>query len=168
MEIINEFVIHPVLLIAQIVNFLIILYILKRFAYKPILELLKKREEEIKKGLSDAQEARELLEKAEERERELLRKAQSEAKKLLDDARKVRDEMMQKSQDATRKEADRLLKEAREQISFETREAEKRLSAHVSDLAIQFLERSIEGVFDEKDQDIVMRSAIKRLRTKKN
>jgi F-type H+-transporting ATPase subunit b len=168
MEIIKNFGIDWVLLGAQAINFLIIAYILKRFAYKPILGILKQRQETVKKGLKDAEEAQRLLDKATEKEREILRKAQSEAKKLLDDAKSQRDELLHKSEEMTRKEADRMLKEAREQIAYDTREAERRLTSHVSELAMQFLQRSLEEVFDENEQEIVMRSALKRIKTKKN
>ncbi len=168
MEIIKEFGIDWVLLGAQVINFLIIAYILKRFAYKPILGILKQRQETIKKGLKDAEEAQRLLDKATEKEREILRKAQNEAKKLLDDAKSQRTEMLRQSEETTRKEADRMLKEAREQIAYDTREAERRLTSHVSELAMQFLQRSLEEVFDENEQEIVMRSALKRIKTKKN
>jgi F-type H+-transporting ATPase subunit b len=168
MKIIDQLGIDPILLAAQIVNFLIILYILKRFAYKPILTLLKTRQNTIQKGLKDAEEAHKLLEKTSEREKEVLRKAHSEAKKMLDDARAQGVELLQKSEVSTKKEAERILKDAREQIAFETREAEKRLSAHVSELAMHFLQRSLEEVFDQNEQEVVMRSAMKKLKTKKN
>lgn len=168
MEILSKFGIDWVLLLAQIINFLIIFYVLKRFAYKPILALLNKRRETIEKGLKDADEAERLLDKATEREKEILRKAQLEAKKLLDDAKSQRVEMMRHSEETTRKEADRMLKEAREQISFEAREAEKRLSSHVSELAMHFLQHSLEEVFTENEQEIVMRQALKKMKTKKN
>ncbi|MBU2632677.1 F0F1 ATP synthase subunit B, partial [Patescibacteria group bacterium] len=48
MEIVKQFGLDPVLLVAQIVNFLILLFILKKLLYKPVLELLKKREDTIK------------------------------------------------------------------------------------------------------------------------
>lgn len=168
MEIIHEFGIDWPLLVAQIINFLIILYILKRFAYKPILAALKNRQTTIQKGLKDAEEANRLLEKTTEREKEVLRKAHVEAKKLLDDTKAQSLEMLQKSEESTRKEADRILKEAREQIAFESREAEKRLSAHVSELAMHFLQRSLEEVFDQNEQEVVMRAALKKFKTKKN
>lgn len=168
MEIIKDFGIDWVLLGAQAINFLIIAYILKRFAYKPILGVLQERQNTIKKGLKDAEEAQQLLDQATEKERAILRKAQNEAKKLLDDARAQRDEVLRQSEETTRKEADRMLREAREQIAFDTREAERRLSAHVSELAMQFLQRSLEEVFDENEQEIVMRQALKRIKTKKN
>ena len=61
MEIINNFGLDPLLLGAQIVNFLIIFFILKRFAYKPVLDILKKREDSIKEGLRQAEEGKKIL-----------------------------------------------------------------------------------------------------------
>ena len=61
MNIFQNFGVNPILLLAQIVNFLIILYVLKRFMYKPVLNILKNREDEIKKGIEDAQIAEEKL-----------------------------------------------------------------------------------------------------------
>ena len=57
MEILENFGLNPMLLIAQIVNFLIVLFILKKFLYKPVLEMLKKRQTTIKDGLKQAEEA---------------------------------------------------------------------------------------------------------------
>lgn len=168
MEIIQNFGIDPVLLAAQIVNFLIILYILKRFAYKPILDLLKNRQRTIKTGLQQADEARELLEKATEKEKDILKKAQLEAKKLLDDTKKQRLEMQTQTEQMTKREAERILKEAQEQIVFETQQAEKRLSAHISQLAVQFLERSVADIFSEEDQERIMKNALRRMKEKAN
>ena len=75
MEILKNLGFDPVMLAAQIVNFLIILYLLKRFLYKPILEMLKKREDSIKEGLKQAEEARITLEKTLQEEKKILSKA---------------------------------------------------------------------------------------------
>ncbi|MDP3941653.1 MAG: ATP synthase F0 subunit B, partial [bacterium] len=87
MEILDKFGIDPVLLVAQFINFGIILYVLKKFLYKPVMMMLKTRRDEIQKGLTDAEKAAKLLEEASEKEKKLLRNAQQEAKKLLSDAR---------------------------------------------------------------------------------
>src|SRR5216117_3381702 len=87
-QLINNFGINTYLLIAQIVNFLIILYLLKRFAYKPIMELLEKRRKTIEEGEKNAAKAEKALQEATEKEKEILRKAQNESKKILSDANK--------------------------------------------------------------------------------
>lgn len=166
MELLHEFGFDPILLIAQIVNFLIVLWILKKFLYKPLLDTLKTRRETIAKGLKDAEEARLMYEKAEERESEILKKAQAEAKKLLEDAKKQHTEMLHTAEENAKNQADIILKEAREQIAFEARETEKRLSGHISQLAVQFLQKSLENAFTEKEQEVIMRQAMKNLKGK--
>ena len=168
MEILGNFGINWFLLSAQIVNFLLIFYLVKRFALKPILELLKKRENTIKEGLQQAEEARVLLEQASEKERDLLKKAQTEAKALLADAKREREEMLAESEERTRKQAEKMLAEARDQITLETQAAEKRLSAHVSELASLMLQKSVTELFTEKDQKNVLDNALKKLEKKTN
>lgn len=166
MEILGKFGINPVLLVAQIVNFLIIFYIIKKFALKPILHMLRNREKTIKEGLQQAEHAKKLLEEASEKEKVVLKKAQAEARELLDEAKKHRDELLAETKIKTKAQAEKILSEAREQISFETREAEKRLTAHVLQLAVQLLRESSAELFTEKEQDALMARAVKNLKKK--
>lgn len=168
MEIAQQFGIDPILLAAQIINFLIVLYILKRLLYKPVLQMLRNREQTIKDGLRQAEEARIALERATEKERELLKKAQTEAKKLLDETKNQRIQMMAEAEKMTKQQAETILKEARSQIAFETAEAERRLSAHISQLAVTFLQKSITDLFSEEDQKLIMKNALKKMKEKVN
>src|SRR5690242_6061309 len=88
MGIVEQFGIEPLLLASQVFNFLVLLYILKRFLYKPVLEILKKREEKIKQGLHDAALAQKRLEEAAKKEQEILAKANKQAREFLDEAKK--------------------------------------------------------------------------------
>jgi len=168
MEIAQQFGINWILLAAQIINFLIVLYVLKRLLYKPVLQMLKNREQTIKEGLKQAEDARIALERAAEKEREILTKAQTEAKKLLDETRAQRAEMMTETEKMTKKQAEAILKEARNQIAFEAAEAERRLSAHISQLAVTFLQKSISELFTEDDQELIMKNALKKLKEEAN
>lgn len=166
MDIFSQFGLNPLLLVAQIINFLILFWILKKFLYKPLLDTLKERREAIAKGLKEAEDARLMYEKAEEREREILKKAQNESKKLLEEAKKQHADMLQKAQEDAKNQADTILKEAREQIAFEAKETEKRLSGHISQLAVQFLQKSLENAFTEKEQEVIMSRAMKNIKGK--
>jgi F-type H+-transporting ATPase subunit b len=166
MKLLTEFGVNPILLIAQIINFLIVLWVLKKFLYKPILDTLKTRRETIATGLKEAEEARRLYEKAEEKEKEILKKAQVESKKLLEEAKKQHADMLQKAEEHAKNQADIILKEAREQIAFETKETEKRLTGHISTLAVQFLQKSLENAFTDTEQEVIMKQAMKSLKTK--
>lgn len=164
MEILKNFGFDPVMLAAQIVNFLIILYILKRFLYKPVLDMLKKREDTIKTGLKQAEESRLLLEKTVEEEKKVLTKAQEEAKKLIEDAKNQALEAAKEVEEETRASTERMIVEARNQISQETKEAEKRLAESASGLAEQILSTSLKEMFPEKDQKTIVDNALKRIK----
>ncbi len=168
MESLEQFGLNPILLIAQIINFLVLLFVLKKFLYKPLLETLKKREQTIRDGLQQAEEARILLENSEKKERDILKKAQQDAKQLLDETRAQRDQMLAETEQLTKKQTEQMLQEARAQISFETAEAEKRLSAHISQLAITFLQKSISDLFTEDDQERIMKNALKKMKERVN
>ena len=83
MEKFAQFGVEPILLGAQIVNFLLLLYLLKRFLYKPVLGIIKKREDKIRLGLEAAAKGEELFKKAAEEEKKRLQKASEEAHLLF-------------------------------------------------------------------------------------
>lgn len=164
MEILNNFGIDPKLLGAQIVNFLIVLYLLRRFLYKPILDNLEKRKTLIKEGLDKTEEARIRLEKAEEQERQILQAAQAQAEKILEDAKKESLEVLQKTEEDARIKVENMLIQAREQIAFETKTAEKKLGLEVSRLAIDFLQNGVKNLFSKKEQELVMRNVLRKFK----
>lgn len=168
MEVAQQFGINWVLLAAQTVNFLIVLFVLKKLMYKPVQEMLKKRQATITAGLKDAEEARKLLEQTTEKEREVLKKAHAEAKLLLEETKQQRTLMQAETEALAKKQAEAILVEARAQIALETAEAEKRLSAHISQLAVTFLQKSIADLFSESDQELIMKNAMKKMKEKAN
>lgn len=168
MEIIKNFGVDPIYLGAQIINFLIILYFLRRFLYKPVFEMLKKREREIKDGLEKTEEVRKLLEKTIEDEKNVLKKAQNLANKIIDDAKNEALEIQKATEGLSKKQAEKIIIEAREQIFRETKEAEERLTAHVSKLAVVFLQKALSELFSPKEQEEIMSKAIKKLKERPN
>lgn len=166
MEILNNFGFEWILFIAQIVNFLIIFFVLKKFLYKPVLKLLKERREKIEEGLKQADEAAKLLDETIQKEEKILKEAQEKARKLLEEAKLQTEDMLKKSEEQTKKKVDEMLKDAREQIAYETGIAEKRLETNISKIAVSFLEKSLKGFFGQKEQEIIMKDAIKKLTNK--
>ena len=164
MELIKNFGIDPILLGAQIVNFLIVLFILRKFLYKPVLDTLKKRKDKISEGQKMAEEARIRLEKVVQDEKNILRNAQDEEKKLIDDAKKETSEMIRKADELTKVKTERLLVEARNQISSETKEAGKKLEQKISLLAIDFIQKALPSLFSKNDQEIAMKNVLAKLK----
>jgi ATP synthase F0 subunit b len=132
------------------------------------MTMLKERREEIKRGLADAEKANQLLEEATEKEKSILRNAQAETKKMLDEAKHQAESLLADAKDASRKETEKMIKDAKEQIAFESREAEKRLASHISQLAIGMLSKSLPGIVTEDEQTAIVKDATRKLKGKIN
>src|SRR3990167_6839778 len=86
MDIFENFGIQPTLLFAQIVNFVIILYLLKRFFYKPILKVLDERKKKIEESLRNADLIETKLQKTDENSKKIIADSQIQAQNLIQNA----------------------------------------------------------------------------------
>lgn len=164
MEIIKNFGLNPVLLAAQVVNILIVFFILKKFLYKPILEVLGKRQVTIKEGLKAAEDARIKLEKVVVEEKNILRTAQLQSKKIIEDAKLESEEIAKQMNEVSRKQTEKLLNDAREQIAKESIETEKRLALNTGKVAIAILDKALREFFSSKEQKEVISQALKKIK----
>ena len=164
MEILKTFGLDPILLGAQIINFLIIFYLLKRFLYKPVLGMLKSREDKIKEGMKQAEEARLTLEKTIEEEKKILAKAHDEAKLLISDSKIQAIEVAREIEENTKKQAEKILLDARAQIEQDAKRMETELGEKISVLAKEILEKSLQGVFGDREQKQIVEKAIKNIK----
>lgn len=132
--------------------------------YKPVLEMLKKREDDIKKGIKQSEEGKLTLENALEQEKKIIEKAQIRAEKIVSDSRQDAEEERVKIEEAAKRESERMLLTARETIEKETREAEERLTAKIGDIALNLLEKSLVGIFGKKEQEEIMKKAVAQIK----
>lgn len=166
MEIIKNFGIQPVLLIAQIINFLIILFVLKKLLYKPVLKMLKSREATIKEGIEKTEEVRKLMEKTLEEEKNILKKAQAQATILIEEAKKQSLEIAKQTEENSKKQAEKILNDAKAQIEREAKETEQKLTGFVGKLAVELLQKTSGEYFGKKEQGEILSKAIKSLKGK--
>ncbi len=166
MEIVKNFGLNPVLLGAQILNFLIIFFVLKKFLYKPVLDVLKKRQTTIKEGLKQAEDARIKLEKVVIEEKNILRQAQLQSKIIIEDAKQESIGITKQMNEDAKKQTEKLLNDAKEQIARESIETEKRLAVSTSKLAVTFLEKALKEFFSPKEQKEVIAQALKKITAK--
>lgn len=164
MEILNSFGLDPVLMGAQIINFLIIFYLLKRFLYKPVLGMLKTREDKIKEGIKQAEDARLTLEKTLEQEKKILTRAHEQTKTLIAQAKAQAVETSKEVEENTRKQAEKILLDARAQIEQDTQRMEKELAEKVTRLAEEMLEKSLQGVLGQDEQKQILTKALKNIK----
>lgn len=164
MEILRNFGFDPVMLAAQIINFLIILYLLKRFLYKPVFAMLKKRSDAVLEGIRQSEEARKTLEKTLEQEKIILAKAKDEARQIVEDSKTQAVSLTQEIEVSSKTQTEKMIAEAVQRIEQESKETERRLSEKVSLLAKDMLTKSLEGVFEKKQQQQIVNKALKKIK----
>lgn len=163
MDVLHNFDIEWQLLVAQIINFLVIFYLLKRFLYKPIFGVLKKRKETIKEGLEKAEDGKKALDEALVKEKKIIKDAQETAKKIISDAREQGTLVAKEIEERAKRQTDRMLEEARVQIDLEVKAAEGQLNKHIAEISISMLKKSLTNVFGEKEQSEIITKAVKSL-----
>jgi F-type H+-transporting ATPase subunit b len=123
-------------LLAQIVNFVIILFLLNKLAVGPVTRILAERRARIEQGIKDAEQARTDREQAEQERLNALQEARREANEILARAQRVAQESREQDIAATRAELDRMRERATTEIDAEKQRALADLRAEVADLAL--------------------------------
>lgn len=166
MQIVQQFGIQPVLLVAQIVNFIILFVLLKKFAYKPILDMLDKRKKTIEDGLKNAEEARIAYEKAIIQEKKILSKANLDAQKIILDAKVQAQDFIKSSREQTKIDVEKMLNDARRQIAQDTKIMEKQLAFSTAKLAAAMLRDALRNIFGTKEQEDIVQKMMKQMKDK--
>lgn len=122
-------------------SFLIVLYILAKFAWKPILNGLKEREASIADALNKAEQARAENALMMAKNEDLMRQAREERELMLKEARDIRDKEIAGAKAKAKAEADALLARTREEIRNEKNAAITEMKNQVAELSIQVAER---------------------------
>ncbi len=125
----------------MVVSFGIIFFILKKFAWKPILNMLTEREESIQNALDSAKKAKEEMLALQAGNEKILQEAKLERDKLLKEARDIKDSIILEAKTTASKEGDRLLAIARENIQNEKAAAVTELKNQVAKLSIEIAEK---------------------------
>ncbi len=150
-------------LLVQVVNFLILLVVLYRFAYKPLLTTLEGRTATIKQQLAEAQAAREQAQRQAAEFEARLREAQAEAQAVRERALREAAELRERLAAAARQEAARLLEAARAEIAQDVRRAKSELRAEVGTLAVEIAERLIQKSLRGEDHQRLVQEALARM-----
>ncbi|MGD1846276.1 MAG: F0F1 ATP synthase subunit B [Salibacteraceae bacterium] len=133
-------------------TFLLVLVILRKAAWKPILASLKEREEKIQDALDSAEKAKEEMAKLQASNEELLKEARSERDAMLRDARDMRDKIVNEAKDKAQEEADKLLANAKENIRNDKNAAIAELKNQVGVLAIEIAEKVLKEQLSNDDK----------------
>jgi len=154
----------PGLYIWTIITFLLLFYVLAKFAWKPLLSMLEERESLIKRSLSDAETAREELQKINLESEAIITKARTEAQSILFDgkaaAEKIKDDTVAKAKE----EASKIREEAKQQIKAEKDRAISDIKKEVVDLSLNVAEKLIKKNISEKDNASLIEESLEKIK----
>jgi len=157
----------PGLFIWTIVTFLVLLALLAKFAWHPLLEALESRQERIRKALEDADRARQELERLQQESMKMMQQARIEAEAIVTqtraDAERLREELKHKAKD----EADNILRNAQQQIQLQTRQAILEIRHEVADIAVLLASKVLERNLAKEDNSRLIYDTLKQIEMSK-
>ncbi len=158
--------VEPGLFIWTILVFVVLLTLLKKFAWGPLLAALEERQEGIRKSLDDAAQARKELEQVQSDAEAILVKARAEADSILSetrsDAAKVRDDLRQQAQN----EAQSIVQNAERQIQLETDRAVLQIREEAVELSLSIASKLIRRNLTKEDNQALIDEALQQVETR--
>ena len=134
--------------------FLGLLFLLRKFAWKPILNAVNEREASIKDALDSAEQARIEMENLQSENQRLLKEARKEKEFLIKEALKTKNQIIGEAKKEAQNEAEKILSQAQESIQSEKKAALKELKNQVGSIAIDIAEKVINKELDSKDKQM--------------
>ena len=138
----------------QSLIFIGLLFMLRKFAWKPILDAVNDRETSIKDALASAEAARDEMKNLQSDNQRILKEARAEKKSLLKEARATRSELINNAKEEAQEEAQKILSQAQDAIQSEKRAAVKELKEQVGSIAMEIAEKVLQKELENKDRQL--------------
>ncbi|MRX74143.1 F0F1 ATP synthase subunit B [Bacillus lacus] len=148
-------------IVFQLLIFLILLALLKKYAFGPIMNIMKQREDLIANEISAAENSNKEASKLVNEQRELLKQARQESQAMVENAKKVGEQQKQEIVEAARVEAERFKESARKEIAQERDQAVAALQQQVASLSVLIASKVIEKELNEQEQEKLISDYIK-------
>ena len=153
------------LVIWMTIAFLIVLFILKKYAWKPIMNALKEREDSIEESLRAAEKARDAMKGLQLDNEKLLKDAKDERDAIMREARKIKDKIIEEAKDRASLEAGNIVESAKERIEHEKKAAVIEIKNMIATYSIEIAEKILKEEFkDKKKQSAYVEGLLKETR----
>jgi F-type H+-transporting ATPase subunit b len=158
----------PGLFIWTILTFLVLLFLLAKFAWRPLLKALDSRHDLIQKSLEDAERAKQELERLQRESAQIIHQARVEAEAVISrsrtDAERLREEIKQKA----RSEGESMIRGAERQIQLETNRAIQQIRHEAVDLSITIASKLLRRHLSREDNERLINDALQELDTRRH
>lgn len=151
-KLINDF--QPGLFFWQLLLFIILVFVLRKFAWKPILDSVEKREEGIKNALDSAEKAKREMQNLQADNEKLLKEARAEREELLKEAREIKTKMISDAETEAQAKANKMIEQAQLAIENEKKSAMAELKSHVANLSLEIAEKVVQNELSSKDKQL--------------
>jgi F-type H+-transporting ATPase subunit b len=142
----------PGLFIWSTVAFLILFFLLSKFAWKPIVQALDERERSIEDALSKAEMAKAEMAKLISENEDLLREARLERDNILKEAKEIKDQIINDAKDSAKTEGAKLIEKAKDEINNQKLAAMAEIKTQVSTLSLDIAEKVLRKQFEDQDK----------------
>ncbi len=150
------------LLFWMLVSFSIVLFLLKKYAWKPIMKSLNEREQNITEALNTARKAKEEMAALKSDNERLLNEARGERDKMLKEARDTKDSIISEAKGKAQSEANKIMASARDAINNEKMAAINELKNQVAKMSIEIAEKILrQELSNDEKQKALMENLIK-------
>jgi F-type H+-transporting ATPase subunit b len=151
------------LFLSQVISFVLVALLLRRFAYQPILNVLHERRERIAEGLRNAEKIKQQLAEAEKHHAEVLAKAHAEAQKMIDEARESSAHLADRKLQEAIVAAEQVMARAREASALEHERTMAELKREVGRLVVETTAKVTGKVLTSEDQRRLQEEAARQL-----
>ncbi len=155
--------VNPGLAFWTVITFILLLFILKKVAWKPILTALDEREKKIKESLEMADKAKEEAQKLIEENKQNLLKAEEEAKKIIDQGRLYAEKLKTQLIDESKIQAQKLIENASAEIERKKEETFNELKNQIAEISVQVAEKILKHNLDSNLQKNIIDGYIKEI-----
>lgn len=156
----------PGLYIWTIVTFLILVTLLARFAWRPLLQALDRRQAQIKQSLDDAQQAKLELERLHHESAQIIRQARAEAEQIVTNSRAYAEKLKDEIKAKARADADVIVQNAERQIQTETRRALAQIRVEAADLSVMIASKLIQRNLTKEDNARLIEQALQQVESR--
>lgn len=163
MEAIDSLGINGKLLIAQIINFAVLFWLLKKFLFGPVVKMLDNRSQTIKKGLDDAAKIEKELEATNEKNQAILNEAKEVAKKLIEEAKKSATVESNRIIIEAERRVESQKEKALNEIESQKESSRNEIKKETANLIAMAMEKILNQKIDQKENERIISETVKKL-----
>lgn len=162
-ELVKTFHIDWKLLIAQAINFVIVLFVLLYFGLKPLMKMMKARSEKIDSGIKNAQIIEEKLKEIDRKKSAEINQGRKQAQQIINQAEKESEDIKKKKLEETKKKAEKIIESAKTEIESNKKQMTQEIKSELGELILLAANKLSDKMLDEQKQKKLIDNMISQL-----